>query len=198
MKKFYYFSLLSLAFLGLQAQTETLLGSNFKVGGFGGPFFQFSSVDGNFAYYSGGGGGVILDGKFFVGGFGMGLNTQHRYDIPYLGIPTEHELDMGYGGLWLGYIYRPTKVVHLNFSLPIGGGTASFDRIGDGYDADINDAIFVINPNLGMELNLTKWMKFTANAGYMLAMGLDNDYIASDALNSPNLTLGFKFGYFAE
>ena len=128
----------------------------------------------------------------------MGLNTQHRYDIPYLGIPPEHELDMGYGGLWLGYIYRPTKVVHLNFSLPIGGGSASFDRVGDGFSADITDAIFVINPNLGMELNLTKWMKFTANAGYMLAMGLDNDYIASDALNSPNLTLGFKFGYFAE
>ena len=114
------------------------------------------------------------------------------------GLDIPHYTDFGFGGLWLGYIHKPNKLVHLNFSLPLGGGGISFDRISDGEDADIDDAVFVLNPNFGVEVNIASWMKINANAGYMLVTGANNQYMGGQSFNSPSLLLGLKFGYFAE
>lgn len=182
----------------LWAQTETLIGSGNKYGGFGGPLFQFASVNNEFAFYSGGGGGLIINGQFYIGGFGMSLRSDHSVDVPVNGSLEEHYADFGFGGLWLGYIYKPSKLVHLNFSLPMGGGGIDFDRVGDGESSPIDDAVFVVNPSFGMEINISSWMKFNANVGYTVLAGANNNYMNSSAFNSPNLQLGLKFGYFAE
>jgi hypothetical protein len=184
--------------LSLKAQTETLIGDGNRFGGFGGPLFQMAQVDNELAFYSGGGGGMIVNGKFFIGGFGMSLQTDHVVDVDVLGFDVPHYTDFGFGGLWLGYIHKPNKLLHLNFSLPFGGGGIEFDRIAEGADADIDDAVFVINPSVGVELNIVSWMKLNANLGYMVVAGANNPYMGSTALSSPNLQLGLKFGFFAD
>lgn len=190
-------TLLVIAFaltLNLNAQTETLFGGVRKIGGFGGPMIQMAAIDGDFALYNGGGGAAIINGKFFVGGFGMSVSNQHLFDYQNV----SHELDLGYGGLWLGYIYRPTKLVHLNFSLPLGGGGLNLNNVLTNQDAFADDSFFLINPSIGAELNLTTWMKVALNAGYLLYTGIDNAVVTAEDLNSPSAFITFKFGYFAE
>lgn len=194
---------LSLAFLfsiSAFAQTETLFSGGHSVGGFGGPIFQFASFDGQFAYYSGGGGGAIIDGKFFVGGYGMSLNSDHVIDLPHnmLAVMVPHHVELGMGGLWLGYIHRPTKLVHLNFSLQAGGGGLAFDRVSDGEEYGFDDSFFALQPSLGAEINLFSWMKVNVNGGYQIITGLDNPYVSNQMSSTPFAQVGLKFGFFAE
>jgi len=195
MKKTILTLLVFFAALQLNAQTETLVGSNTKIGGFGGPLLQFASLNGEFAFYSGGGGAAIFDGRFYLGGFGMGLNTDHVYS--YQDLP--HYADIGFGGLWLGYIHKANKLVHLNFSLPVGGGGIEFSPINDDLDdPDYVDGFYMLNPSIGAELNVTSFMKISLNAGYMFFAGVDNDVLPASHLNSPSMMFALKFGYFAE
>lgn len=195
MKKFIFLlATFSMAFQS-QAQTETLFDGDHKIGGFGGPMMQFASLNGDFAFYSGGGGAAILNGNFYLGGFGMGLSSDHQYT--YLDQP--HYADIGFGGLWLGYIHKPNKLIHLNFSLPIGGGGISLFPVNDRFDEpNFDDSFLMINPSIGAELNVASFMKIALNGGYMYFAGVNNDIIPAGHLNSPSVMLSFKFGYFAE
>ncbi len=62
---------------GLNAQdseVQTLFGSGTRISGFGGPIMSFTSINGEFAHMMGGGGCVLL-GDFFIGGYGEGLTN---------------------------------------------------------------------------------------------------------------------------
>jgi len=177
----------------LNAQTETLFGGTNRIGGFGGPNFQFATFNSDFAYYSGGGGGIIVNGQFFIGGFGMSLQSDHLVTIDQ----EDYTVDFGYGGLWLGYVHNANKLVHYTISLPIGGGGIGFEQV-DSDEFIPDDDVLVMNPNLGIELNLTSWMKLNASAGYQFVRGQNTTYISSEALNTPTINIGLKFGYFAE
>ncbi len=200
MKKVILFLFAIFMTTGLSAQTETLFGSGFRVGGFGGPMMNFATLNGDFAFYSGGGGGAIFDGRFFIGGFGMGLSTDHVFDLNQGNNPLDdYYAEIGMGGLWLGYIHKPTKLVHLNFSLPLGGGGLGFSSVDNsGQDANISDGFFMLNPTIGAELNVVSFMKVSLNAGYMIFTGINNSVLSASQLNSPNVMLALKFGFFAE
>ena len=106
--------LLSLAFAlyGAKAQnteTEYLFGnkSSYAVGGFGGPLLMITPFENTLALYSGGGGGLIVNGRFSLGGCGMGLATDHLVSQSLSG--SKDYLSFGHGGLWVGYNTDPTK-----------------------------------------------------------------------------------------
>ncbi|MCK4746173.1 MAG: hypothetical protein KAT15_04020, partial [Bacteroidales bacterium] len=74
---------------------------NVRISGLGGPFMQFTAVDGEFAHMMGGG-GAILVGDFYFGGYGLGLTNQiqvNRTQIP--DYRAGDRLSVSHGGFWL-------------------------------------------------------------------------------------------------
>lgn len=182
-----------------------------KVSGFGGPLAEFSAMDKEFALYNGGGGAVLINQTFFVGGYGIGLSSDHFRDD--LGVITgiDHpKLYFHHGGLWLGYIYKHFKPVHAGLNVKIGGGEISLLDEYFPYDPFDDraavDKIFVVTPQIEVELSLTAWMKMNVGGGYRFVTGIDKAYqfpgedevlyYNRKSFNAPFLSLGFLFGWF--
>ncbi len=192
--------LTSFSLTAQQDETEYLFGNGTTtVGGFGGPFVQFASVNNEFAVYAGGGGGAIFNQRFFIGGYGMGLSTNHDTPLNIPGNDTTYRTDFGHGGLWLGYVFNPNKLFHFTASAKIGGGGVSFHRPDEDWNRRFEDleVVFVATPQVGVEVNVVPFMKINANAGYQWVAG-DNDAYDINKLSSPFINIIFKFGWFGE
>lgn len=164
-----------------------------RISGLGGPFMQFTSVAGEFAFMMGGGGAVLLD-DFFIGGYGLGLTTA----IPdYVNQNTNQRLSLGHGGFWLGYALFGEKPLHVTFSTLIGWGEFGIMEY-EGYYPYVRDKVFVLAPTIEAELNLTRYFRIGVGATYNIYTGVDeymHGYKGSD-LSAPGGFLSFKFGWF--
>lgn len=180
-----------------------------SISGFGGPFVEFSAVEGEMAVFVGGGGAILLGQSLFIGGYGEGLTTGHyRYDLSSVTNIQEPKISLGHGGFWLGYIVNSFKAVHLSTSLKIGWGQISLYDAYYSYDPTdymANDGVFVLIPQLEMEMNLTPWFKVNIGAGYRWMTGMDKqyfkdgtayDYYQSSDYSSPVGTISLLFGGF--
>lgn len=172
-------------------EVQTILSGINQVSGFGGPIMQFGSIKDEFAFKMGGGGAILLNRRFFIGGYGMGLSNEvnHEFDGENL------NLDYGHGGFWLGYVIGSNKRVHLALSSQLGWGQASLERELSTVDI-YEDNIFVINPVAEVELNLTRFMRVSIGGGYEIVNGLNLEGLNSTDLNSYTVQLAFKFGWF--
>jgi len=193
---------------------QYLFGKNGKtsVSGFGAPFVEFSSIQGEFAVSVGGGGAVIFNQAFYIGGYGEGLTTGHyRYDLRDVVQLEQPKISFGHGGFWLGYINDSYKAIHFGASAKLGWGSISlFDAY---YNYDVpnyyaKDAVFVAIPQVEVEMNLTPWFKINAGVGYRAVAGIDKSYIdaqgnpqqyyQSSDFNSFEGTISFLFGGFGK
>ncbi len=212
---FPFFILLMIPVYHLSAQEEKpmqylLTGHNVKIAGFGAPIVEFSSVNNEFAVSVGGGGAIIFNQVFYFGGYGEGLTTGHYlYNLADVVNIEQPRISFGHGGFWLGYMYRSGKAVHGAVSLKLGWGQVSlYDNTYtyDPMDYKARDGVFVVTPQLELELNLTTWFKLNIGAGYRLVTGLDKTYLDNQGMrvkyynaadfSSPVGSLTFMFGYF--
>ncbi|MDP2235879.1 MAG: hypothetical protein Q8J88_05560 [Bacteroidales bacterium] len=203
---------------------KTIFDSNnsVRISGFGGPIVEFSSVINEFAVSNGGGGGVIIN-NFFIGGYGMGLSTNHYKDISYVhptsssGLPivySNERINFGHGGFWLGGSLKPNEAVHLALSTKLGWGSISLA------DEDYNsaftlysfkDEVFVVQPQIEAEFNITRWFKMNFGLGYRFVAGIDEkvldvgspggtvqwkQFFKSNEFNSLSGSVSFLFGGF--
>lgn len=160
-------------------------GHNYRVSGFGGSIMEFSVYDGDFAFYSGGGGAVIFNNTFFIGGYGMSMACDKAFHPIYNtdGSIKENDLSLsvGYGGLWIGYIFKPNDPIHFGISSKFGGGAATLiynDFEYTDYDYHM-DYIGIIAPQVELEMNLARWFKINIGVGYRFVTGVSNaSYIA--------------------
>jgi len=180
-----------------------------SISGFGGPFVEFSAVEGDMAVFVGGGGALLLGQTFYIGVYGEGLTTSHyRYDLSDVTGIEEPKISLGHGGFWLGYIHDSFKAIHPAASLKIGWGQIALYDSYYSYDPTdyvANDGIFVLIPQLEVEMNLTAWFKVNAGAGYRWMTGMDkqyskdgtmHDYFQSSDYNSFVGTISLLFGGF--
>jgi len=218
MKPIYLTVLAVLLSMTLQAQEDEMRyifsNKDYRISGFGAPIVQFSTYDGDFAVFSGGGGAAIFNNTFFIGGYGMGMASEHQfpqiYDQHGNKINVNYNVEFGSGGLWMGYIFMPNNPVHFGISSKFGLGTISL------YDSDFeydendrhNDFIGVIAPPALVEMNLTRWFKISFGAGYRFVTGIGTEtyiaddqentkrYFEDDAFNAPFGNITFSFGGF--
>lgn len=202
--------------------TEYLLDMNkVKVSGFGSTISELSMVDGKFAYASGGGGAFLFNYKYFLGIFSHDLATSHsREDIfpsahnpltnPLAPSFVHNRIRFNHGGLWLGYIHNPHKLLHWGGSLKAGLGSISlFDRDIDFRDFDDHhrDWVGTITPEFNVEVNIARWFKINAGAGYRLVYAVNNNTYTNSMgeslrlfkpseFSSPTATIKFLFGSF--
>lgn len=167
--------------LYVQAQngeTKYLFGPNgVKIGGFGGPTVEISNITNQTAISTGGGGGVIFNKRLFVGLHGMSVasNISRTYMDNNNNTLTSC-IEFGYGGLWVGYNFNPESLLHFTADVKLGGGRVSYTQ-NNSYNNYYNNSLYnascyVVNPNLGVELNVFKYMRISASAGYRFVNGL--------------------------
>ena len=210
---------LSIQRASAQDEMKYIFGGSDKhvsVSGFAGVFNEFSAIDNEFAFSMGGGAALLLNKKFFIGGYGMGLTTRLTKSFV---VRTNDGLDLedlytrfGHGGFWLGYIHKPQNAIHWGANLKLGwGGITLNEKLPYNYNYDLKwqnvntDYVFVVNPEINMGLNLLKWMRLNVGAGYRLVTGVDDnpgdrivegEYFDKNAFSNFTGNVTLAFGWF--
>ncbi|UCC84963.1 MAG: hypothetical protein JSW46_08645 [Gemmatimonadota bacterium] len=166
------------------AQERTLIRGGFESGGFGAAVAKFSQIDGEFALFVGGRGGWIINHTVVIGGGGYGLAN----DIDTNGDGVR-DIELGYGGFELEYVSNSDKLIHFTAYLLVGGGGLSGTAV-------IEEAVFVLEPALNGELNVTDYFRFHAGAGYRWVSGVDSSGVGSADLSAFYAQITLKFGSF--
>lgn len=184
---------LCLMSLGLTAQNQDynyLSDGDWRLSGFGAYMIEFSGINGEFGVSSGGGGALLVNQTFYLGGYGIGLSNDVVYNNP----DVQYNISFGHGGLWVGYIFRSDQLLHLAASSKFGWGNLTLT---DFNDATLDkDNIFVITPQIEGEVNVNRWFRVNVGLGYRYTAGITNNYVDDSAINGPVGTLSFQFGWF--
>ena len=191
MKKLGLFRVALMLGFALQAQHETLFNNARVVGGFGAPIIEMG-LGNDMSTAVGGGGGVVID-NFFIGGYGVGsLDFERLIEDDDI-----QEIELAHGGFWLGYTLAPYRVLHLYTSARIGWGAVGIDVSENSSFPDDTDNVFVITPEIGLELNVTRWFRVAGTVGYRYVDGIsDNSFYKSNAFDGTMANLTFRFGWF--
>lgn len=182
-------------------QAETLLGGEIHNGGYGAPVLKVTTINGAAGVLIGGRGGWIINHCFVIGGGGYGLAT--GIDAPEFSSPADIasrdlDIEFGYGGLELEYIFRPSKLVHGTIGFMLGGGGIGYYEENDDGDTEslIDDEVLVIEPAVAAELNVVNWMRIDGGVSYRAVSGLDMPGLDNGDMSGLAGFLIFKFGSF--
>jgi hypothetical protein len=163
-------------------------------GGFGGPLVEMTWMNGQSGVMAGGGGGVILN-SFFFGGFGQGGSFAEQVINN-----REYPINFGFGGLWVGYVVPSPKAIHFFSSVKIAGGGVSITEGRDDHGNTLyDDAVFVLQPEAGVEVNLFKWFRIALTGNYRIVSGIQSDNfsgLSNSDFNAGGMTLTLRFGKF--
>lgn len=191
----YFFLAVCFFLIGvLTAQShQTLLGRSPLNGAFGAPIYEFTIKDGIQGGVGGGGGLVFRN--FFLGAYGV-ASLNGIEDL--LEIEDLNKLDLSHGGLWLGYTPASYSVIHPYGSVRAGWGVLDLDFDAPSLEFDDLDQVFVITPEAGLEINLTKWFRVAGTVGYRHITGVNDSTPGAVTDNLTGLIGGvtLRFGWF--
>jgi hypothetical protein len=190
---------------GASGEHEVLVRSNVALGGYGGPDLRISSMLSQPMTLVGVQASWIAGHRILFGAAGYGLAS--GVDTPssmYVdGNPSR--LGLVYGGIRLGLVATPNSLLHVTMATLIGPGTLSgISRVPTpaefevGYERRIGHAegIFVVEPEVAVEVNLTTFMRVALGASYRYVTGISQPGLSSANLSSPAASLAFKLGVF--
>ena len=180
----------------VNAQTnQTIFGNEVRFGGFGGPAFSFTTIDGQFAVLSGGRGGGSVNftsGQavhFGGGGFGILVPVKSTSN------GTETELSLSYGAFEFEYIHNRRRAIHMSWALALGSGSASeATELGTGSLTN-ESGFFLIEPGIALNVNLAPYAKARAAVGYRLVSGTSLPNYSDQTFSGPSLMISLLFGF---
>ncbi len=142
----------------------------------------------------GGYGAWLIDHKFALGGGGMSLMNEVSFDESAI---ENRTIEFSYGGFYIGYLHKSSKLIHFTLESFIGGGDVNLNGTNsDGENLIEEDNVFVIDPSLNTEINITNSIRFTLGVGYRFVSGLNMNNVDTEDLNSPTLRASIRFGAF--
>jgi len=190
------------------SQREALFEGDIENGGFGAVSVKFSNIKNKSGVLIGGYGGWLINHKLLLGLGGYGLVNNVPADGAVASIYNfvrEPLVTFGYGGAILEYYIEPMSVVHSSVSCLIGGGGVLYRQGGAGdyfnthwgepYRSNTS-TVFVLEPGVSVELNMTSYMKVGLNASYRFVNGVDLVGIKNSDLSNFAAGISFKFGKF--
>lgn len=185
-------------------------------GGYGSFSVGYSQINDQAAMVIGGRAAWIADHHFALGIAGEGFFSSIDNSYNYYDNPAEYYLAGGYGGLLIEPIVAPNYPVHVSFPILIGGGgltAANWNYTNYNYNYNQYyynaDAFFVFEPGVDVEFNVVKFFRVALGVSYRLTSDIYLQYkyfddanveqvvnVPTDALNSFNYNITFKFGWF--
>ncbi len=191
--------LLFLVAMPLAAQdVETLLSGEVEHGGFGGPVLKGSNVNGSPALFVGGRGGWIINHTLILGGGGYGLVNNIDALVP--GAFGARRLQFGYGGFEIEYIRQWDHLLHWSAMVLIGGGAVGYRMLDEetlGFEPPNRmDEIFVVEPAIQVNLNMTEFLRISAGVSYRYVSGVTTPATSNEKLSGGGGVLTFRFGKF--
>lgn len=190
---------LLLANLAQAQQIETLSGRRgnkpSQLGAYGALQGKLSAIDGKLAVMTGGYGGVFLNKKILLGAGAYSLANKMKVNGS-----GDREWGFWYTGGVFEYVHNSDKLFHWSAGALIGGGGIS-DRedIDDDKGRDrvhASNAVFVAEPFVNAELNITPYIRLIAGGTYRRVFGAGNVGITDNKLSAPSFHLGIKAGIF--
>lgn len=193
----FWATLLIMSSVGIaHAQTNhTIFGNEAQFGGFGGPAFTFTTIDGQFAAVSGGRGGgsaIFASGRaihFGGGGYGLLVPIKNTSNA------IETELSIGYGVFEFEYVQNRRRAVHLSWALALGSGSATETTDLGSSSLTTKSSFFLIEPGIAFNANLAPNVRARAAAGYRLVSGTSLPNYNDQSLSGPSLMISFLFGF---
>jgi hypothetical protein len=168
------------------------------------PEFKYSNLNDDVCLFIGGRMGISFNDKFLLGLAFYGLI--HSDDLmaerpsEYSGFnPTQElaSLKFIYGGLALEYSFFNNKLVHFNIPVILGPGKVSIKGEDDIFFERIEKStIFVLEPGLAVEVNLSKWLRIELGASYRYVTGVSLNTLGDKDLSNLSYNLILKFDFF--
>ena len=174
-----------LAITTFAQRDETIFGkSGLRLtGAWGASTTNLTLFEDDFAVITGGYGGLEFGKSIFIGWGGYGTSNDFR-----IGTDLQNtDLNLDYNGLMLGYAPLAHRAIHPKFTILAGSGNLRIR--GEG-----TDNVLVVEPGIGLELNVFRWLRVGLDGGYRFVTNTDllvNDSDISAAYGQ----LTFKFGY---
>lgn len=192
---------------------QTLFDAEYESGGYGAIEWKYAQYKGEAGNMLGFRGGWIIDHKLSVGGGGFIMLTPfeiERYK-PKGGFAKNYDSTVvfrcGWGGLFVEYIHMSDEVIHFtaNALFAVGGGayTSKLDEIRNNDSENLSSTwsyetstFFAFEPGATVDVNVFKFMRFTAGVNYRIIKGLDLKHTKSSDLSGFSFSIGLKFGKF--
>ncbi len=166
-----------------------------SIGFWGGPRVGLTVIDGQFGMLVGGRGLMTLNRHLSVGGAGWNLVTNVESKPQ---IEEYDNITLTYGGFLIEYIAGSERAAHVTTGLLLGGGSFSFRNQMFGSNDewyDRTDQIFVVEPHLSLELNMTRFFRIDISGAYRFAIDVDFEPYEMKDISGPTMGVFFKFGY---
>ncbi len=168
-------------------------------GGFGGLRLRPSAVGNDFGFFIGGGGGAILGGRFIIGGEGYGMVTYAGTagTITSGGQTDDLALDMGYGGLKLGWIFGSARYLDFSVQTLIGGGGVDLETVDTPGNSNLDSAgMFIAEPEVIMYLKVARVFRLGVSASYRFVAHEKWSGPSGFSLMGPAGAIIFDWGWF--
>jgi hypothetical protein len=182
-------------------EIRTLLGRDRAGGGYSAFTAGYSVIDNKHAVLFGGRFGWLASHSIGIGLGATGFINEYHYEPS---IDREVFLAGGYGGLYIEPIFLPRSPIHLSFPVLFGAGGISYVS----KESDLNnnlvedsEAFLIIEPAAELELNLTRFFRFSIGASYRFPTSFDVGLSGTPTANAESIKgmsyiVSFKFGKF--
>ena len=158
-------------------EEENDVDDSLNISGYISPFLQTTNMMTQ-SYFLGGTGAIFIDQNFFLGGFGMTMANYYKTDR---GIYSGNELDIGGGGIIMGYVFYHASKVHPIITLWGGGGSLSLSDKDKVRNKEAYDDFLWINGTIEIEYKPIRFIAIGAGVHYQKISGLVlNGYTEKD------------------
>jgi hypothetical protein len=181
------FSLIALTTTVFAQREQTLLnGRGLRLtGAWGGTQLGAASINDELSALRTGFGGIELNKNWFLGYLAAETEDNVRFDEL-----NNDNYKLSYHGLVLGYQPASFRTVHPNISVVAARGRNRY--VAGGLD---NDRIYVVQPQLGLEMNITRWFRLGLDGGYRFMLDSDLPGLTDEMLSGAYGQLSMKFGW---
>jgi len=178
---------LSLAGTAHAEERELIFGGEMSHGGFGGPMLRATSIVDSSQMMAGGYGAYLMNHRFYVGGGGYGTVSD---------IGGTYS-SFSYGGVLVGMFIQPQRPIHWLTDISINSGNISMkSNDGSMMHDEGSDNFIVIEPSVGLSINLAEPVKLNFSVSYRIVSGVDLNDLSDSDLSGFSLNGSMIFGKF--
>jgi len=170
-----------------------------KLGGYGGLTVAYSHMLHRDGVLVGGEGAMLIEHRLSLGGAGYGFSRSPGGPAALDG--TARQYSSGYGGFVIRYAIYSDIPLYASFGVLIGGGAVSLaphpQHNGDMHEEDIEvRGYFVLQPDVSIHVNATRWLRFSLTAGYRVATAVEAFRYQADDIGGVVLGGNIQLGWF--